>query len=735
MLVEALLKQLGRDLDLSVERDIATLRRRCEHEGLSFLTITLPALSDSLERGLEDGLLTVPSSFSRTGSLPRFLGGFFSRVFARTGEPLQDIDADSVFAIRQICRFFKKLKMSCSPERELKAIDHFLEVERELGQLTPSLGRKDEILDKVSGVIWSQVFPEIDPLEIVCQHGPGVTADRLGVNERHQIRYWYSRAEHTFPSDLHAWPNYGYACLAAGMGVSEVSEHIDFLDIRDEPGVRVVFVPKTQQTPRVIAIEPSSMQYMQQGLMHYIVPRLESHRLTRNSVRFTDQSVNQRLAHSSSVDRKLATLDLKDASDRVHFLLVQRIFRSSGILQYLEDARSLHATLPNGINVILNKYASMGSALCFPVEAMVFYTLIQSSMHSQDGRCPSSSSIEQYSALIDIYGDDIIVPVEYADTVVHNLEAYGLKVNINKSFRRSLFRESCGGDYYNGTPVKPVYARQLPPDDARTWMPEHVMAWVSTANQFYELGMWQITQVIREMVEGVLRAPVPRSSVNRGDGVYFTSTHLTTGLRYNSSICGYEQRRIVYQPTQKKDDIDGKATPCLHLWARASGQTSKFRASGSNGFIRQEIYVEPDAQCGPRDRPFSRSVRDVVPYVQGLYPHAEGIRFELRGDLPCSVRKTLLTTSKISTGPWQMPRSKTGLDSSVMVDLAGGSLRPGSLWSSNSVFLPPIDSTMSFASLIGGESITVFDRSLLDFSSSVKRGGFKSKRRWITLIT
>jgi hypothetical protein len=46
MLVQAMLRQLSLDLDLSVERDLQRIADRCKHEGLSFLTITLPQLSD-----------------------------------------------------------------------------------------------------------------------------------------------------------------------------------------------------------------------------------------------------------------------------------------------------------------------------------------------------------------------------------------------------------------------------------------------------------------------------------------------------------------------------------------------------------------------------------------------------------------------------------------------------------------------------------------------------------------
>jgi hypothetical protein len=64
-----------------------------------------------------------------------------------------------------------------------------------------------------------------------------------------------------------------------------------------------------------------------------------------------------------------------------------------------------------------------------------------------------------------VYGDDIIVRSDFADTAIQVLESVGLRVNTNKSFVHSLFRESCGGEYYNGWDVTPVRLRTLPDND------------------------------------------------------------------------------------------------------------------------------------------------------------------------------------------------------------------------------------------------------------------------------
>jgi len=702
LLVKALLEQLSLDLDLSVERDIQRIVCRYKHEGLSFLTLTLPKLCDALERGIESGTFTCPSEFAKHGSLPRFLGGFFKRVFDKDGRLQKEICPYTILGIRQVCTFFKKVELDCTGSREAAAAQHFLDVEGELRRVTPQIERKDLVLEQVSRVLWAQVFPELDYTRLVCRHGPGFTADAFRSNERFEIRKWNERSEYSFPSDLHCFSNYGQAADYA-QGGANCERGPEFLPLRSEEGVRVAFVPKTQKAPRVIAIEPSHVMYMQQSVKDYMYKTLEEHSLTRNSIRFTDQSVNQKRAYTSSKDRRAATLDLKDASDRVHLHLVQRIFKTSGLLHYLEDARSLHATLPDDRNVVLTKYASQGSALCFPVEACVFYTLVLAAMHMVDSVRPSSQSIKKYSRSIDIYGDDIIVPTDYAETVVRYLESYALKVNVNKSFWNSLFRESCGADYYNGVSVRPVYARRVPPDSARNWLPEDIMSWNAKADEFYLRGQWHIAQKIRNLVRSVVRHTIPRSRIP-GPGLYHLSLMFTTNLHWNAELQCFKQKRLQYYPLKRKDSIDGNERACLLKW----GTTQHMR--DRKGFQTSDMEYS-------RYSPFGRNsiggLREDAMARQGTVPNNHECE---REGLDRSDNKILLEGLLELPEVLQWGRINSYLEAGLLGDSRDDS-RGGSL---SGEWTPD-----PFALIIKPEE--------MDFQSSVKRGSFKSKCRWVSL--
>lgn len=574
--------------------------------------------------------------------------------------------------------------------------------------MTSQVERKDNYLEQISRLIWAQVFPELDNLDLVCHHGPGVTADHLLSNERNRIRYWHERSEFTYPSDLHCYPNYGAAAEGAGdegAGTVEGSG-IRFLSVRDELPVRVVFVPKTLTAPRVIAIEPSHVQYMQQSLKDHVYKVLEGHPLTKHSIRFSRQDVNQRLAYDSSKDRRLATLDLKDASDRVHLHLVQRIFKTSGLLEHLEDARSLHATLPNGKNIVLTKYASMGSALCFPVEAMVFYTLIQCAMHQLDGKRPTSRSIRNYSRKIDIYGDDIIVPVYYADVVVKYLESYALRVNVNKSFKNSHFRESCGADYYNGTPVNPVYARTIPHDNLRHWGPEEVMSWVATADLFYLRGKWIVAQTIRDLVSRVVRRTIPRTT-QLGSGVAFLSFMFSTNLHWNADLHCWKQKRVHYNPVKRKDHIDGDELACLNKWGqsvyarRSTADNSDF-ATVSRWFTQLE-----------RERTLFRSSECRNTQQDSL------VDSSLCDCSLCSLQGGLGSTGLEACGISNLASSSSAADTGGTQPVEG---------SQEYRAYGRDYSRLTLKNLLTGRSEG------LSFTHSTKRGSFKSTCRWVNLV-
>lgn len=549
----ALIRILGSELDISTHFDVINVEKRLKGEGESFLTISLPAFNAAFERSLAletcDPDLFV--GFRRKGRTPQFLGGFLDRVFDReSGDLLDDPDVDAIQAIRQICLFAGKVEGTCTPVRESRAYSRFVEIEKELefGYDATSAAQKAtlrSVFDLVFGQFAEYCDAIITEKALKPQHGPGATADRLKGNRKYDQRQWTTRLESIFPMGEYAFPNW--------RSYMEIQSEIEFLEPGDELPLKVVGVPKTAKTPRIIAIEPTCMQYMQQAVRRVIENGIRKYPLVRAGISYESQVPNQEAALRGSIDGTLATLDLSEASDRVSFSMVTDLFQLyPALFEALSATRSTHADVPEHGIIPIQKFASMGSALCFPVESIVFLTICYYGIAQELGRPLSQRDLVLLSGKVRVYGDDIIIPVEYVSSVVRALEAFGLKVNDRKSFWTGKFRESCGKDYYAGTDVSIVRARTKLPSHR-----QHVREIVSTMsmrNQFYIAGRWGMVRLLDDLLEGII--PVPAVSEDSGS-LGKRSFLPLSGERLHSDLQYPIARGMRVQTTIPESPLDG----------------------------------------------------------------------------------------------------------------------------------------------------------------------------------
>lgn len=214
-----------------------------------------------------------------------------------------------------------------------------------------------------------------------------------------------------------------------------------------------IFVPKSYKTFRTISMEPSTLMYLQQGIWRELDRMIKSDSWLRARIDVSDQTRNQVLAKEGSILRNLATIDLSAASDSVSWDLVRYLFKDTVLYPYLVATRSRRTLLPNGELIRLKKFAPMGSALCFPIETLVFLAITHHSV-DKSKRLKGSLTSQTFS----VYGDDIILPTEAVPELLWELDQLGFSVNLSKSFFRqdSWFRESCGAEYCNGYDVTPM---------------------------------------------------------------------------------------------------------------------------------------------------------------------------------------------------------------------------------------------------------------------------------------
>ncbi len=210
-------------------------------------------------------------------------------------------------------------------------------------------------------------------------------------------------------------------------------------------GNRFTTVPKDAKKDRGIAVEPSINVYYQLAYGQLIRKRLRRSGIDLNE----GQSLHRRLACEASTEGSLCTLDLSNASDTICSNLVKLLLPPSWFNR-LDSLRS-KATYFRGAFRHLDKFSSMGNGFTFELETLIFLSLV--------GAVCGPNSI---GSTVFAFGDDLIFPTEFSKDVISMLEFFGMTVNKRKTFVDGHFRESCGGDFFNGVNVRPHYLKSSP---------------------------------------------------------------------------------------------------------------------------------------------------------------------------------------------------------------------------------------------------------------------------------
>jgi len=182
-----------------------------------------------------------------------------------------------------------KIELPTTERRKEKALSGYIECEKEVRHAERRFSSDDDLLRRfrrVSVLLWADSLSSIDLAvyrgDLIPTHSAGATADRLSGNGKWNQSEWTTRLDEILPS----WEGLMHNVRDLHSGGAEFSDSREnpvpstLLEPGDERPVRVIIVPKTLKTPRVIAMEPTCMQYMQQGLLSLFTRELqESNRL------------------------------------------------------------------------------------------------------------------------------------------------------------------------------------------------------------------------------------------------------------------------------------------------------------------------------------------------------------------------------------------------------------------------------------------------------------------------
>lgn len=489
----------------SYSKDITTIEKRCVKEGLSFLTKTLPSLGKCLDKALSsDCPLPVNHSFTlqrrskNDVQHPVFLGAFWKLIFDDTGyiadysecpglcEELDALQTAAVRAVRQVCYLFYKLDGSHSKESEKEVLDTFVTTDASLPKVTdvvPLSPSTERALENARLLIW-KVLKGFDPWDIHPKHGPGAVATGEKCWEKMNFSRYYEKLDRVYPYSDYFYYNYTH--------LVDNLEHLENLTECGEPTARVALVPKDSRGPRLISMEPLEIQWIQQGIHAELVREIEKPRgLASDQVNFTSQQVNRVLASNNSYYGHLVTVDMKEASDRVSAWLVKKLFPSN-VYACMDACRSTITELPDGRSLELRKFSPMGSAVCFPVEALTFWALAVGSLTSAPLRNDLVGAFPVW-----VYGDDMICSNTDFKVIRPIFEELYLKFNEDKCCTGRFFRESCGMDSFKLSEVTPLRVKA---QWSTNLSPSALLAYVSYVNSLSAKGYTETANYLRQRI-------------------------------------------------------------------------------------------------------------------------------------------------------------------------------------------------------------------------------------------
>lgn len=336
---------------------------------------------------------------------------------------------------------------------------------------------------------------EVPQFGLVPRHGPGAVSDAQTGTDKYQFKYWPLKLGEYFDEFYYR----------THRDTPEVLKELCETSKLEPPG-RLLAVPKDFSGPRLITAEPTAHQFLQQGLLSWLRQNLTP--AHRTCIDFRSQTRSQLAAQKASIDGIAATIDLKSASDRLSCWTVERVFASNpSLLSALNAART--STVTNGTNtgpkfsLRLRKFAGQGSAVTFPVQSMVYANAAIAAVMASTNSTLRRRSVLQAARKVRVFGDDIVLPSSSCPELSLILSHLELQVNLSKSHTTGNFRESCGGDYFEGYDVTPLYFSHFKPQLKRA---ETMASWVEVSNNAHRKGLWITARKMGQAAKPLVRS-------------------------------------------------------------------------------------------------------------------------------------------------------------------------------------------------------------------------------------
>lgn len=529
---------------VSLKGELLLLRQLEGHHGYTAVIDFLDQWCKAFLRSAECRSRQPLRALALEGVSPRIAGGvknfaspLLEKIYDVDGKEHSDPCPEAFRDLYQMGSLLTKFGAAdISQEMQTKALVNYESDEYSVSTSNPAETLPAEIIVLARKAIEDLLQYAPSYVDMLGRHGPGSVAEGTR-NPAEKYAKWH------IPRDV------SLNTLPGLRHYLDVANPVSHLDGFDPYKSKVCVVPKSWNKCRTICAEPALLQFCQQSLARELDLTLRLGRLNGcHTIDLHDQFQNADKALEGSLWwGSWATLDLSSASDLLSMKLVELLWPELWVNR-LTAVRSKRTELPDGRVLELEKFASMGNAVTFPIQSITFWALAVAA--SLLDRAAGASANEVYRE-VSVYGDDIICRDSVASSVMGVLTSAGLRVNMNKSYYKGRFRESCGLHAYDGNEVTPAYLRTDKYD------PSGCVSQVATANALWARGYAMAAEEIFARIESKLKMRLPYSNVGgqlvrQVDAslpeILALNQEMGIPLRWNRYQSGFEAKSYLLKP-------------------------------------------------------------------------------------------------------------------------------------------------------------------------------------------
>jgi len=345
-------------------------------------------------------------------------------------------------------------------------------------------------------------------------------------------------------STRHAQSIYNRLSMSSPVSYLAELERRNKFGLFDKLGVPAVFcsVPKTNSKNRGICTQPSgnmALQLATHAVLTYVL--LKSYGCDLSTQQFKNRKLAQLGSkvtyHGRNRTWKFCTFDLSSASNFPWILIVDLF--PYAVVEWLDAIRShfMEVNLGGDLRIKVKKHmcSTMGNGFTFSLMTVLLSAIVQSlyrlaDLPEYDVDPITGQSFKTWA----VYGDDIIVDKSVGNALRQVLSAWGFKINSDKSFEDGYFRESCGADYYDGYPVRPVFLETLETQADVYSLLNRINEWGFTHSFYFHRTAAFLRRTVKDLGEE-LRVP-NWVDVSAGIRVPFSMSYPPTRKRVPSFV-------------------------------------------------------------------------------------------------------------------------------------------------------------------------------------------------------